>query len=99
MGLVVGSVIDPLKLDNLHIRAHALEGRLYRQVLETGVKACRVPSCTLVERDAYKKAAVQLGRSPAQLKRTVSELGVAVGRPWAAEEKLATLAAWVVLAG
>src|SRR4051812_8368454 len=32
--LVVGSVIDPAKVGNQHIRAHANEGRLFRTVLE-----------------------------------------------------------------
>src|SRR5438552_344793 len=33
-GLVVGSLIEPGTITNLHIRAHALEGRLFRTVLE-----------------------------------------------------------------
>src|SRR5262245_16785453 len=38
-GLVVGSQIDPAKIANPHIRAHALEGRLFRTVLEDALTA------------------------------------------------------------
>ncbi|PYL62875.1 MAG: hypothetical protein DMF25_11440, partial [Verrucomicrobia bacterium] len=36
-GLVVGSVIDPDSIANPHIRAHALEGRLFRMTLEAAL--------------------------------------------------------------
>jgi hypothetical protein len=32
--LVMGSQIDPAKIANLHIRAHALEGQLFRSAIE-----------------------------------------------------------------
>ncbi len=96
IGLVVGSDIDPAKLGNLHVRAHALEGRLYRGALERGAAACRLPCFALVERSAYQQAATALGKPPAHLKRTVAALGGAL-KPWRAEEKTATLAAWLGL--
>lgn len=99
VGLAVGSLIDPETIGSEHMRAHALEGRLYRVVLEAAAKSCRLRHLALVEREAYKKAAEVFGRTAAQLQRAVSELGAPVGRPWRAEEKLATLAAWVFLAG
>jgi hypothetical protein len=37
--LVVGSVIDPESIANPHIRAHALEGRLFRTVLEDALRS------------------------------------------------------------
>jgi hypothetical protein len=97
VGLAVGSLIDPATLSNDHMRAHALEGRLYRVVLEAGSEASGLPHFALIEREAYEKAAEVLRRTPAQLRKTVSEMGSSVGRPWRAEEKLATLAAWVSL--
>jgi hypothetical protein len=97
IGLAVGSLIDPETIGSEHMRAHALEGRLYRVVLEDAARGCRLPCIALVERDAYKKAAEVLRRTPRQLQRSVLEMGAPVGRPWRAEEKLATLAAWVSL--
>src|SRR5438552_3041453 len=51
-GLVVGSVIDPARIANDHIRAHALEGRLFRTVLERAVRSFRLPCAVIVERGA-----------------------------------------------
>lgn len=99
VGLVVGSVADPEKIGNDHVRAHALEGRLYRQALEAGAAACGVPCRILLEREAFEKAAAALGRTEGDLKQVVTALGKAVGRPWTSEEKFATLAAWLALTG
>jgi len=97
VGLVVGSDRDPGRLGNPHIRAHASEGRLFREVLEAGAAACGARSMILVESQAYAKASTLLGRSPDDLKEAIAQLGRAAGRPWGAEEKMATLAAWFAL--
>src|SRR5437016_5594444 len=93
LALVVGSVIDPASIGNDHIRAHALEGQLFRTALERAARRGRVPCATHVERGLYEAAAARLKRTPAELKRRVAELGWAVAGPWRAEEKTATLAA------
>jgi len=98
VSLVVGSLIDPAKIGNDHIRAHALEGQLFRSALERAARAARLPCTTLVERALYDTAATRLRRSPAALRRTVTDLGGALGGPWRADEKAATLAAWLALA-
>jgi hypothetical protein len=98
LALVVGSVIDPASIGNDHIRAHALEGQLFRTALERAAGRARVPCGTQVERGLYQAAAARLKRTPAELKRMVAELGRAVEGPWRADEKTATLAAWMALA-
>jgi hypothetical protein len=98
VGLVVGSDIDPSKLGNAHIRAHALEGRLFREVLEQGAAKLNLPCLVVVEREAYEEGSELLGQPAERLKRVISELGKSVGRPWGSEEKMATLAAWLALA-
>ena len=98
LALVVGSVIDPGSIGSPHIRAHALEGQLFRTALERAARRGRVPCATHVERGLYEAAAAKLKRTPAELKRRVAELGRAVAGPWRAEEKTATLAAWMALA-
>jgi len=97
MMLVVGSDIDPAKIGNDHIRAHALEGRLFRTALERAARARRLACSVVVERTVYAKAAVALKRSEAQLRRAVTELRRPVTGPWRADEKAATLAAWLAL--
>jgi len=98
LALVVGSVIDPGSIGSPHIRAHALEGQLFRTALERAAGRGRVPCATHVERGLYDAAAARLKRTPAELKRRVAELGKAVAGPWRADEKTATVAAWMALA-
>jgi hypothetical protein len=97
VGLVVSSDSEPASLTSPHMRAHAFEGRLFREVLEAGAASCGLPCLVLVEREAYERAAPALKQSAGDLKRAVTALGAAVPKPWAAEEKTATLAAWVAL--
>jgi hypothetical protein len=98
VGLVVGSGTDPSKISNPHVRAHASEGRLFRELLEAAAAACELPCLVLVERDAYDTAAAPLHRRADALQRAVGELGRGVPGPWRAEETTAALAAWVALA-
>ena len=97
VGLVVGSVIDPATIGNDHIRAHALEGQLFRTALEHAARTARVACATYLERTLYETAATRLRRPAAELKRVVAELGGALDGPWRAEEKAATVAAWMAL--
>lgn len=96
--LVVGSLIDPAAIANPHIRAHALEGRLFRTVLEDALRPAGVTCVAVVERDAYANAAAALGRTEDHVKQTVSALGRSAGGPWRADEKLAAALAWMCLA-
>ncbi|MFY9608280.1 MAG: hypothetical protein WAU45_06640 [Blastocatellia bacterium] len=96
-GLVVGSLVDPASIRNDHIRAHALEGQLFRTAVEDALRAKGMSSLAIPERDVYSKGAAALGRSEDELKRAASELGRAVAGSWRADEKTATLAAWMAL--
>ena len=98
LALVVGSVIDPRSIGNDHIRAHALEGQLFRSALERAAQLARVACATHVERGLYDAAAGPLKRTPAKLRNVVAELGRTVEGPWRADENTAALAAWMGLA-
>jgi hypothetical protein len=94
--LVVGSQINPANIANPHIRAHALEGRLFRSVVEQSLQAHKIRTEVLLERDAYPSVAARLKQSSDDVKRAIQNLrrsAAAKGRPWRAEEKLAALAA------
>jgi len=95
--LVVGSTIDPAKVGNQHIRAHANEGRLFRAVIEDALRAHGVGATVIVQKQLPALAAKRLDRSAAQIDRVVAGFGEALGRPWRADEKAAALAAWVAL--
>jgi hypothetical protein len=97
VGIVVGSDIDPARIKNDHIRAHALEGRLFRTALEEAAKSNGLDCAVIVEREAYLHAAAGLKQSEQSLKRAVSVLGRSSNSPWRADEKTAALAAWMAL--
>jgi len=96
-GLVVGSLVDPATLHNDHIRAHGLEGQLFRTVLEDALREKEIPYQVLLEKTAYITASSALRKSPAVAKRTIANLGESHEGSWRAEEKLAALAAWIAL--
>lgn len=95
--LVVGSLIDPETVRNQHMRAHALEGRLFRVVLEEAVTAAGLGCRLILERDAYSEGAAALSRAADALKRAVTDMGRSWDGSWRADEKLATVAAWIEL--
>ena len=98
--MVVGSVIDPDSLGNPHVRVHALEGKLFRDVVAEALHKRGIECGVLVERDAYAKAAPALASTEPNLRAEIAALGHGRIKPWRAEEKLATLAAlWSVVPG
>jgi hypothetical protein len=97
-GLVVGSLLDPKRIANEHIRIHALEGQLFREVVEQTLTASGLPCSIWRERDLYGAAADALGQPESQVRSTVAALGRGIDGPWRAEQKAAAVAAWLVLA-
>jgi hypothetical protein len=97
--VVAGSGVDPATIANLHMRAHALEGRLYRDVVAEGLTAAGIRFVVMLERDLYARAARRLEMTETEIKRAVTELGRDAGGGWRAESKAAALAAWLVIAG
>ena len=96
---VVGSAKTELeRIGNPHIRAHAAEGQLFREVLEVGAGECGLRANGFTEEQLAMKAQGRLRQTPEALERQLSAFKKIVGSPWRADEKLATLAAWVVLA-
>jgi hypothetical protein len=98
-GVVVGSLIDPTRIGNEHIRIHALEGRLFRGVVEDTIARHELACSVWRERDLYGFAARMFKRSEDELRGTVAALGRGIVGTWRAEQKAAALAAWLVLAG
>ncbi len=96
-GVVVGSDVTPEGIANPHIRAHASEGRLFRAALEQGLQDGGVPCAAVVERALYATAAPRLRGSEASLKQAVTALGRGRFAGWRSDDKVATLAAWLVL--
>jgi len=95
--LVVGSMIDPDSIANPHIRAHALEGRLFRTTLEAALQSRGIQCAVFIERDTYSTASNLLRQSHTQIQQTLARLGRSVNGPWRADQKLAALAVWMSL--
>jgi hypothetical protein len=96
-GLVVGSDADPQKIKNDHIRAHAEEGRLFRVVIEEPLRQIALEPMVTPEKYLYETASKILGVEEARLKLELKSLGRTVSGSWRAEDKSATLAAWIAL--
>jgi len=95
--LVVGSLIDPDRVANPHIRAHASEGRLFRTVLLDALRARDVRCDVIVDKELGSRAAADLDRQATMIARTVAAFGKTLGGPWRADEKAAATAAWLAL--
>ena len=98
-GIVVGSDAPPERIANPHIRAHACEGRLFRTALEGGLQERGVSCIVVVERALYSTAAPVLNAAEASVKQAVTALGRGQVPGWRVDDKAATVAAWLVLAG
>ena len=71
---------------------------MYRDVLVRASEHLSLRVTGVRERDLLARAAEATGRPAGELQRRVAEMGRSLGPPWRQDEKLATLAAWVVLA-
>ena len=88
-------MIDPATVGNPHIRAHASEGKLFRSVLESALKAHGISCEVIVDKHLAVKAAAGLKRGDADIRGVVAGFGKALGGPWRADEKAAAAAAWL----
>jgi hypothetical protein len=97
-GVVVGSLIDPKRIGNDHIRIHALEGQLFRGVVNEAATRSQLSCSIWRERDLYEIAAMSLKLPEHTLRGRLATLGREIAGGWRAEQKMAALAAWIVLA-
>lgn len=82
-----------------HAMVHTAEGELYRAAIGRAAKNLSWRCVWVSERELYKLAAKRLRTPELKLKVRITEMGRAVGSPWSADEKCATLVAWLALAG
>lgn len=93
--VVVASLTDPASIANQHMRAHASEGKLFRDVLVDALEQYGLKVRVVLEREVYELLGKRLRRSPTKTKGHVAALGNDVGR-WRAEQKVAAAGAWLV---
>jgi len=95
---VVGSPDRKLeRIGNPHIRAHAAEGILFRRVLEVAAAKHNLHWRTFSDRSFEELILRQLRSKPQEIQNTLVLIGRAAGRPWRADERAASVAAWLML--
>jgi len=102
-GLLLGSGRPlPTELSAIlgsHPLIHAAEGEMYREALRAGCERAGVVVVGLRERELEAKAGTRFELPKGALRARVTALGKPLGPPWSQDEKLASLAAWLVLVG
>ena len=81
-----------------HALAHAAEGRLYQQALLQGAESRGLDAVAVPRRSIWEQGAAALGVAPDELRTWLDGLRRKIGSPWAEDQKLAGLAAWIALA-
>jgi hypothetical protein len=72
-----------------HALIHTAEGEFFRDVLLRACEKCSLPVTRIKEREAAE----------AKVWARIDGLGKSLGPPWTQDQKLASLAAWMALAG
>jgi len=88
---------DHTETGGAHARAHAHESQLYRSAVDAALDACGLRITRFAETRLRAVAAIRLDRSASQIDGALKAFSYVVGTPWAAPEKHAALAAWLVL--
>lgn len=96
IGVVGSADRDLTKIGNPHIRAHAAEGILFRQVIERAASGARLRNRAFTEESLRASARAQLHLTPRVFRQRLKDLGQAAGPPWRAEEQAAAGAAWLM---
>lgn len=97
--LASGRPLPPLaKILAAHPLIHTAEGEFFRQVFSKACESLDLPVTGLRERDLDECLQTTFGNTARDMQQQVSALGHSLGPPWTTDQKMATLAALVVLA-
>jgi hypothetical protein len=81
-----------------HALIHAAEGEFFRRAFWKACESLDLAVYGFRERDLDQCVRVTFGTASARLTQQISRLGRSLGPPWTADQKMATLAALVLLA-
>jgi hypothetical protein len=99
--VVVGAFSGDVPLESIlasHALAHAAEGRLYQCALLRGADSRGLETIEVPLRSIWEQGASALGVARDELRPWLDQLRRELGPPWAQDQKLAALAAWIALA-
>jgi hypothetical protein len=81
-----------------HALIHTAEGEFFRGIVREACQEAGVAAIPLSERELEERARRTFGKKANQIMQRISGLGRRVGPPWRQDEKLAALAATLILA-
>ena len=81
-----------------HALIHTAEGEFFRQAFRSALERLQVPVTGIREHELEEHAAKTFGRSVAAIQRHLDTMGRSLGPPWTKDQKIAALAAAIVLA-
>lgn len=81
-----------------HALIHTAEGEFFRQAFRKAFERLEVPVTGIRERELEDHAEHTFGKTAAEVRKNIDGLGRALGPPWTQDEKMAALAAAIVLA-
>jgi hypothetical protein len=81
-----------------HALIHTADGVHFRGALRRACESAGLDVLDIPERELLGNAAADLKTPPDELQRQVAAWGRPLGPPWTADQKLAALAAWTMLA-
>lgn len=90
---------DISKILTSHALIHTADGELFREALLHAAARCGLRDFRIKERELLELSSKVLHLKSADLMGRITELGHLLGPPWSQDEKFATLAAWIALAG
>ena len=99
-GVLIGPGMPRWSVEEIvavHVRMHQAEGKLFRDALVAGARACELAVTTLRERSALDDAATAIGASRERIDAQIASLGRAAGAPWGKDQKEAAAAALAAL--
>ena len=82
-----------------HALIHTAEGEFFREVLARAIEHFSLPLTKVKEREIWDRSATVFHLGSGDLHQRINELGRSLGPPWRQDEKLASLVAWMALAG
>lgn len=81
-----------------HALIHTAEGEFFRQAFRHAFESLEVPVMGIRERDLDERAKQAFGKLASQVRKNIDGMGRVLGPPWTQDEKMAALAASIVLA-
>jgi hypothetical protein len=96
--LASGRPLPPLaKILASHTLIHAAEGEFFREAFSKACENLNLPVTGFRERDLEECVQTTFGKAATRMGQQISTLGRSLGPPWTKDQKMAALAALVVL--